>query len=77
MRLTTHISELAGWIAMGMTTTGLDFAQVPYEPKIVNSSSGLLESFKDSVQAGKAALENATEEDLLPTWTLPMAKPFL
>ena len=25
MQLTTHIAELAGWIAMGMTTTELDF----------------------------------------------------
>ncbi|MCY7420563.1 MAG: DinB family protein [Chitinophagaceae bacterium] len=70
MQLTTHIAELSGWIAMGMTTSGLDFAQIPYEPKIVSSTKELLELFKNSVQAGKAALEKATEEELLPSWTL-------
>ncbi len=69
-QLTTHIAELPGWVAMGFNSSELDFASSPYELTVINTRGELLELFNKSVQAGKAALENASEEDLWPSWTL-------
>ena len=70
MQLTTHIAELPGWVNMAMHTTELDFAAQPYTPTVVNSNEELLSLFEKGLADGKAALENAKEEDLLPSWTL-------
>ena len=69
-QLTTHIAELPSWVAMVLTTTELDFATIPYEPAVVENTEALMALFEKSYAEGKAALEKATEEDLLPTWTL-------
>lgn len=69
-QLTTHIAELPGWVAMGFLSSEMDFASTPYVLTVINSRAELLELFTKSVQAGKASLENASEEDLLPSWTL-------
>lgn len=68
--LAVHISELPSWVAMALTTSELDFANAPNEPKSVNSTEDLLKILDSSYAAAKSALENAKEEDLLPTWTL-------
>ncbi len=73
-QLTTHIAELPSWVAMVLTTTELDFATIPYEPEIVENTTDLLALFEKSYAEGKAALEKATEEDLLPIWTLRNAE---
>ena len=69
-QLTTHFAELPGWIAMGFACSELDFANTPYEMTIINNRDELLELFKKAVEAGKTSLEKASEEDLLPSWTL-------
>lgn len=69
-QLTTHIAELPGWIAMGFNTSELDFARTPYEMTSIKTSEELLGLYEKSVQAGKASLEKASEEDLWPSWTL-------
>lgn len=69
-RLATHIAELPGWVAMGLTTDGLNFADNPYQPTPISSTAELLEVFEKSYAAGRGELEKATEEDLLPIWTL-------
>lgn len=70
IQLATHIAELPTWISMALTTTGLDFAQSPYEPKEIKNNAQLLEFFESSLADGKAHLQKASEEDLLPDWTL-------
>ena len=70
LQLTTHIAELPGWIAMGFATREMDFAKTPYEITVVNTPEELLQLFKKSVEAGRASLQKASEEDLLPSWTL-------
>ena len=70
LQLTTHIAELPGWIAMGFASSEMDFANTPYEMTSINNRDELLELFKKSVEAGKTSLEKASEEDLLPSWTL-------
>jgi uncharacterized damage-inducible protein DinB len=68
--LTVHIAELPSWVFMGLTTSEIDFAASPYKPAEVKSTTDLLELFERSLNQGREALEKATEEDLLPEWTL-------
>ena len=68
--LTVHIAELPSWTAMTLNTSELDFAGMDFKPTPVNSTEELLAIFEKSLADGKAALEKATEEDLLPNWTL-------
>ena len=68
--LAVHIAELPSWITLGLTTSELDFATSPYAPPEANNSGDLLNILARSYQSGKDSLTNATEDDLLPTWTL-------
>ncbi|MEJ7740009.1 MAG: DinB family protein [Chitinophagaceae bacterium] len=70
IQLATHIVELPSWITMGFNTTELDFASAPYNPTAINNTSELLDLFEKSYESGKSSLSAATEEDLLPNWTL-------
>ncbi len=69
-RLAVHIAELPSWIAMTFNSDGIDFATTPYEPTPISSQEDLIELFEKSYQAGKKALEEVKEEDLLPTWIM-------
>ena len=68
--LAGHIAELPSWIAMGLQTDEMDFEANPYQPPALSSSQDLLELFEKSLREGRAALANASEADMLPTWTL-------
>lgn len=69
-RLATHIAELPTWVSMALTTDELDFAVNPYNPVVVNNKKELLEYFEQCLAEGKAQLERAMEEELLPMWTM-------
>ena len=69
-QLSTHIAELPGWITMGLTSDGIDFATTPYEPENITNTTELLALLDRSLASGMSSLSEATEEDLLPTWTL-------
>lgn len=69
-KLTTHIGELPGWIAFALQTDELDFAANPYQQIEITSNADLLAYFERSYAEGKAALEKATEEQLLQNWTM-------
>ncbi len=70
LQLTTHLAELPGWIPMALNTTEMDFAKTPYTPAAVNSTEDLMRVFEQSVESGRQSLNTATEDDLLPEWTL-------
>ncbi len=70
MQLTTHIAELPAWVSMILHTDELDFATAPYQPTVIAHNGELLAQFEGSLESGKGALTGATDEDLLPTWTL-------
>jgi uncharacterized damage-inducible protein DinB len=70
MQLTTHIAELPSWVSMALHTDELDFATSPYEPTTIAHNGELLDLFERSVASGTADLARASDEDLLPTWTL-------
>jgi len=69
-QLTTHIADLPEWVAMAVTTDGLDFANNPYNPPVINNNAELLAYFEKNLANGRAKLAVATEEDLLADWTL-------
>lgn len=72
-RLAGHVAELPGW---GMTTldrTELDFAPVgapAWVPGVFTTREDTLKKFDQAVAATRAALEKATDEDLMVVWTL-------
>lgn len=69
-QLTTHIAELPAWPAMAVTTDELDFGKMEYKPTPVSITEDLLALHEKNLAEGKAALEKAKEEDLLPNWIL-------
>ena len=69
-QLATHIAELPTWISMALNTDGLDFAKNPYQPEDVTSKEELLAYYEKSLEDGRARLSVATEDQLLPLWTL-------
>ena len=69
-QLATHIAELPSWVSVTLTTSELDFAANAYEPTDINTTAGILDAFEKSLVDGKTQLEKATEEDLLPNWTM-------
>ena len=68
--LATHIAELPAWVTMALTTSELDFADNPYRPVLINTNTELLAHFESSLDSGLAHLSKATEDDLVPNWTL-------
>jgi len=68
--LAVHIAELPSWVSMALNTTELDFASSPYTPAVINSTADLMNIFEKSLAEGRANLTNASDDDLLPGWTL-------
>ncbi|RYZ97893.1 MAG: DinB family protein [Sphingobacteriaceae bacterium] len=68
--LTAHIAELSSWVSMVLTTNELDFAKNPYQVETINDTTQLLDYFERCLASGRAQLEKAAEDDLLPDWTL-------
>ena len=68
--LAVHIAELPTWVQMAFNSSELDFAAMNYTPTPVTSSADLVSLFESSVSGGLQALQNAKEDDLLPSWTL-------
>lgn len=69
-QLATHIAELPTWVTMALITDGLNFADSPYNPPIINNTNDLMQLFEKSMANGKGHLAAAKDEQLLPAWTL-------
>ena len=69
-QLATHIAELPAWVTMTLDTDELDFATSPYSQLEINNNSDLLSYFEKSLADSRERLGKATDEDLLPNWTL-------
>lgn len=68
--LSAHVGELPGWIALGLTTDGLDFEATPYQPKDPKTTADLLAYFEESLAAANSQLSMAKEEILSEPWIL-------
>lgn len=69
-QLSTHIAELPTWIAMALTTNGLDFAASPYKPTDISNTKDLMNLFYDSLEMGESHLIPENEGKLSESWTL-------
>lgn len=69
-QLATHIAELPSWVSLALDTEELDFAASPYNPQVINNTNELMALFEKEYAAGKERLQQATDADLLPNWTL-------
>jgi uncharacterized damage-inducible protein DinB len=69
-QLATHIAELPGWVCMAIATDGLDFAENPYNPEVLNSTAELLENLEMNLAHARTSLEQTNEEILDQPWTL-------
>jgi uncharacterized damage-inducible protein DinB len=69
-RLATHIAELPTWVTMVVNTDELDFANNSYKPVVINNRKELLGYFEKCFAEGKESLQKATDDDLLPNWTM-------
>jgi len=72
--LATHIAELPAWIAMGLNSDYLDFAESSWEPTELRDGAQLMEIFEKSVQEGTDALISADEDRFTAPWTLKMGE---
>lgn len=70
MHLATHITEVFGWADFMLKTSELDFAKNGMQPKNLFTKEELLQVLDENYNASKKALENASEDDLNPVWTL-------
>lgn len=68
--LSTHVAELPGWIALGLTTDELDFGKTPYQPKDLKTHAELMAYFEESLAAGLSQLSAANDETLSEPWIL-------
>lgn len=68
--LATHIAELPTWVSMALDTSELDFATSDYKPKQISNTSELLQYFEECLANGKERLAKATDDELVPDWTL-------
>ena len=75
--LAIHIAELPSWITLGLNTSELDFEAAPYTPTPIGSTKDLIDIHERSYLSAKESLKKATEDDLLPSWTLRNGKQIL
>ncbi|MDH7461111.1 DinB family protein [Chitinophagaceae bacterium 26-R-25] len=68
--LATHIAELPGWVKLGFTTEGLDFAANPYEQEQIGNTKELLEYFEKTFADSRQYLADADDEILDIPWVL-------
>ena len=69
-RLATHIANIPTWVSMALNTDELDFAANPYKEDVINNTPELITYFEKCFTEGHSELEKATDDDLLPNWTL-------
>lgn len=73
MQLSTHVAEMPEWIALAINSDGLDFAATPYVPTVVKTNAELLDVFNNALAAGRMALDELTDENILnERWVLRM-----
>ncbi len=68
--LATHVAEIPGWIEHGIKNDGLDFAVMPYNPKVINNTKDLLAYYDECVVKGKSVLVDANESKLNGRWVM-------
>jgi uncharacterized damage-inducible protein DinB len=68
-QLAGHLAQLPGWISITLATTELDISQ-PFEQPALETKADILATFDASVAGARAALVNASGDDLMVPWSL-------
>ncbi len=68
--LATHVAEIPGWIATALTTSELDFATTPYNPKDCNGGAELVKYFEEKAAEAISALSKSKDAVLDDSWTM-------
>jgi uncharacterized damage-inducible protein DinB len=72
--LAWHLSTLPDWASFTLKTEQLDFApkdgKSTYDPPKVTNKTEALEAFDKCVSEARAALANASDAEMMNTWTL-------
>ena len=69
-RLASHVAEIAGWLAVTVTTDVLDFAAGDYKPNIHETNAERMKFFEESSARSIEILGSTTDEDLEQSWTM-------
>lgn len=70
MPLATHVAEIFAWPALILHTDKLDFGAGDYKPTVLHTKAELLDKLEADYKEGMKALDNTTEAELVPTWTM-------
>jgi uncharacterized damage-inducible protein DinB len=73
--LATHVAELPSWPKLALESEVFQM-EADFKPRIASSSAELLEIFDRSVEAGRASLCAATDEDWQKNWTFKFGDQF-
>ncbi|MCA9032086.1 MAG: DinB family protein [Planctomycetaceae bacterium] len=68
-----HLADVAGWVAMTITTDELDVHPVdgePYKTPQFQSTREILALFDKNVATARELLENVSDEELMKPWAL-------
>jgi len=69
--LATHVAEIPGWLPLILSTSGIDFLQMEYKPKMIATTAELVSHLEESLAAGKKALSESNDQLLInETWTM-------
>jgi uncharacterized damage-inducible protein DinB len=71
--LATHLANMPEWGAMTISSDSFDYAPPgapPYKEEPFTSRQALLERFDKTIAAMRTALEGASNEDLMKSWSL-------
>lgn len=69
-QLATHIAEIPSWVSLALNTSELDFASGDYKATEINTTVDLMKHFETNLEEGRERLAKATDEELLPDWTM-------
>ena len=66
--LATHVADLASWPKLGLESELFELP-LDFKPMIASSKEELLAIFDKGVREARAAIDQATEEDMKKNWT--------
>ena len=71
--IASHLANLPKWTVMTLTETSFDMepeGEEPIQEEPIETVAGAVEMFDTSVAAAREAIANASDEDLMATWSL-------
>jgi len=71
--VTTHLANMPKWTVMTMTEPSFDMEPAGEDPTTeepIDSIAGALEMFDTNVAAARDSIANASDEDMLTSWSL-------